>query len=93
MGATLIAANNWDRTKNELHLNQAAGLRQFIPDNIVTLAPGSLVDADQIKRLQSAGFDAVILGRPLVRPNAQDLVRQVRARELLRVPSASLGGF
>ena len=42
VGATVIAVNNWDRTKNELHLNQAAGLRKFIPDNIVTIATGAL---------------------------------------------------
>ncbi len=93
VGATVIAVNNWDRTKNELHLNQAAGLRKFIPDNIVTIATGSLVDAEQVKRLQSAGFDAVILGRSLVREDSRELVATLRARELLRVPAANLGGF
>ena len=92
-GPTVIAVNNWDRTKNELHLNQAAGLRKFIPDNIVTIATGSLVDAEQVKRLQSAGFDAVILGRSLVREDSRELVATLRARELLRVPAANLGGF
>lgn len=77
-GATVLFVNNRDRLTGELFPDQALGLRELIPPNIVTAACSGIDNIETARNLAVAGYDAVVLGQRIARPGARDFVASLR---------------
>ncbi|CAM9666966.1 unnamed protein product [Ascophyllum nodosum] len=93
-GAGVIMINNWDRITGKLYPKQALGLRNMIPDQILTIASGGISSMEQAAELSDEGYDAVVLGRSLVAgggrsPSGPELISGIVNR--VGVPRNMLG--
>lgn len=61
-GAEIIGINNRDLDTFTVNLNNALNLAPMIPDGILKIAESGLHTFDDIKRVEQAGFNAVLIG-------------------------------
>lgn len=61
-GAKIIGINNRDLNTFKVDLNNALNLVQHIPNGIIKVAESGLHNYDDIKKVEQAGFDAVLIG-------------------------------
>lgn len=76
--ATLLLVNNRDRVSGKLYPNQALGLRDLIPPNVVAAVCSGVSDFEAVRRYASAGYDAVVLGQRIASPTAREFVADLR---------------
>jgi indole-3-glycerol phosphate synthase len=65
-GARLIGVNQRDLMTFEVDHDRAARVAAAIPDGIVKVAESGIRDRDDAKRLDAAGYDAILVGETLV---------------------------
>jgi indole-3-glycerol phosphate synthase len=65
-GATLIGINNRDLTTFDARLEHTLELRQRIPDSCVVVSESGIHCRADVKRLESAGVDAILVGEYLM---------------------------
>jgi indole-3-glycerol phosphate synthase len=65
-GATLIGVNQRDLVTFEVDHDRAARMASAIPDGLVKVAESGIRDRDDAKRLDAAGYDAILVGEMLV---------------------------
>lgn len=80
-GATLIGINNRNLQTFEVDLNTTLRLKGFIPDDCVVVSESGIETREQVKRLEDAGVDAILVGETLVR--SDDPIS--KAKELLGI--------
>jgi indole-3-glycerol phosphate synthase len=66
-GASLIGVNQRDLTTFEVDRRRAADLGATMPPDVVSVAESGIRDADDVRRLADAGYQAVLVGETLVR--------------------------
>lgn len=66
-GATLIGVNNRDLRTFEVDLQHTIRLRREIPDECIVVGESGIRTADDVRRLDDAGVDAIIVGESLMR--------------------------
>ena len=67
MGAQLIGVNNRNLHTFTVDLAVSEWLAEKIPSEIVSVSESGIHDAEDIKRVRQAGFDAVLVGERLMR--------------------------
>jgi indole-3-glycerol phosphate synthase len=66
-GARLVGVNQRDLRTFEVDRDRACALAGRIPSGVLAVAESGIRDADDARRLASAGFDAILVGETLVR--------------------------
>jgi indole-3-glycerol phosphate synthase len=66
-GATIIGMNNRDLATLVVDPNRALRLRPRIPKGVVSVSESGVRTRDDVKRIEDAGFDAVLIGEALSR--------------------------
>jgi len=66
-GATLIGVNNRNLHTFEVDLEHTLNLRQEIPDTCVLVGESGIKSRTDVKRLEQAGVDAILVGESLMR--------------------------
>jgi len=66
VGADIIGINNRNLDTFEVDIKNSLDLVMSIPEGIVTVAESGISDLNIVRRLQQAGFDAVLIGEALV---------------------------
>jgi indole-3-glycerol phosphate synthase len=66
-GATLIGVNNRDLHTFKVDLEHTIRMREHIPDNCVLVGESGIKTADDVRRLESANVDAILVGESLMR--------------------------
>jgi len=65
-GATLIGVNQRDLVTFEVDHERAARMAAAIPDRMLKVAESGIRDRDDTKRIEAAGYDAILVGETLV---------------------------
>jgi indole-3-glycerol phosphate synthase len=65
-GARIIGVNNRDLRTFEVNLETSLRLRDRIPPGVLTVSESGIGTATDLKTLQKAGFDAVLIGERLI---------------------------
>lgn len=65
-GASIIGVNNRDLATLEVDPGRALRLRARIPVGVVSVAESGVASRDDVRRIEDAGFDAVLIGEALV---------------------------
>jgi indole-3-glycerol phosphate synthase len=76
-GATLIGVNQRDLVTVQVDGTRAERVAKVIPDSATRVAESGIENADDVRRLMDAGFDAVLVGEALV--TSTDIERAVMA--------------
>lgn len=66
-GARLVGVNQRDLQTFEVDHGRAADLAAVMPDDVVAVAESGIRDADDVRRLADAGYQAVLVGETLLR--------------------------
>jgi indole-3-glycerol phosphate synthase len=66
-GATLIGVNNRNLHTFEVDLEHTIGLRPRVPDECVLVAESGIKTRQDVRRLETAGVDAILVGESLMR--------------------------
>jgi indole-3-glycerol phosphate synthase len=66
-GATLLGVNQRDLVTFEVDSGRAARVAKTLPESVIRVAESGIRDAEDVRRLAGAGFDAVLVGEALVR--------------------------
>ncbi len=66
-GATLIGVNNRNLHTFEVDLEHAIHLRQRVPDECVLVGESGIKTREDVRRLEAAGVDAILVGESLMR--------------------------
>ncbi len=66
VGASLIGVNQRDLVSFEVDTDRAVRVAGSIPGEVVRVAESGIRDADDVRRLAEAGYDAVLVGETLV---------------------------
>ena len=66
-GASLIGVNNRDLRTFEVDLNHTIKLRKQIPDECILVGESGIRTRDDVRRLESVGVDAILVGESLMR--------------------------
>jgi indole-3-glycerol phosphate synthase len=82
-GTPLVGVNNRDLRTFAVDLEHVIRLRTQIPDNITLVAESGISHPDDVRRLEDAGIDAILVGESLMR---QGDVR-LAVEQLMRVHS------
>lgn len=77
LGARVIGINNRDLTTLEVDLRRGLELVSAVPDGVIKVAESGFRTPDELKELEAAGFDAVLMGEALMRSG--DIEAAVRA--------------
>jgi indole-3-glycerol phosphate synthase len=81
VGATLIGVNNRNLHTFEVDLNHAIRLRERIPDECVLVAESGIRTHEDVRRLEAAGVDAMLVGESLMRePDIGEAVNRLLGR-------------
>ncbi len=75
-GAKIIGINNRDLKTFHVDLETSLRLKKGMPEGIVTVSESGIRERDDLLRLQTAGFDAALIGTVLMR--AGDVGRRLR---------------
>ena len=65
-GASIVGVNNRDLRSLEVDPGRALRLRPRLPAGILSVAESGVRTRDDVRRIESAGFDAVLIGETLV---------------------------
>ena len=65
-GATLIGVNNRDLRTFEVDLEHTIRMREQIPDECVLVGESGIRNAQDVRRLEAAGVDAILVGEHLM---------------------------
>lgn len=65
-GASIIGVNNRDLSTLEVDPGRALSLRPRIPAGVVSVAESGVKNRDDVRRIEDAGFDAVLIGEAIV---------------------------
>jgi indole-3-glycerol phosphate synthase len=66
-GASIIGVNNRDLDTLLVDSGRALALRARIPDGVVSVAESGVKTCDDVRKVQDAGFNAVLIGEALAR--------------------------
>jgi indole-3-glycerol phosphate synthase len=66
IGATLIGVNQRDLVTFEVDTARAERVGRVLPEDVIRVAESGIRDGDDVRRLATAGFDAVLVGEALV---------------------------
>ena len=66
-GARVIGVNNRNLRDFTVDINNCTKLRKLVPDNIIFVAESGIKTRDDIKVLENAGVNAVLIGETLMR--------------------------
>jgi indole-3-glycerol phosphate synthase len=66
-GATLIGVNNRDLHTFKVDLEHTIRMRELVPDQCVLVGESGIKTPDDVRRLESAGVDAMLVGESLMR--------------------------
>jgi indole-3-glycerol phosphate synthase len=66
-GASLVGVNQRDLVTFEVDPHRASRVARMLPDRVTRVAESGIRDAEDVRRLAGAGFDAVLVGEALVR--------------------------
>jgi indole-3-glycerol phosphate synthase len=66
-GATLIGVNNRDLNTFQVDLEHTIRLRDRVPDQCVLVGESGIKTHDDVRRLEEAGVDAILVGESLMR--------------------------
>jgi len=66
-GATLIGINNRNLHTFEVDLEHTIRMRQRVPDECVLVAESGIKTREDVRRLEAAGVDAILVGESLMR--------------------------
>jgi indole-3-glycerol phosphate synthase len=66
IGATLIGVNQRDLFTFEVDTRRAERVGRILPEAVIRVAESGIRDGDDVRRLATAGFDAVLVGEALV---------------------------
>ncbi len=75
-GARLVGINNRDLTTFTVSLETTFSMLRDIPDDRTVVSESGIATRDDVKRLQQAGVDAILVGESLIRE--QDIGRKVK---------------
>jgi indole-3-glycerol phosphate synthase len=75
-GASIVGVNNRDLRTFEVSIGTSLELKALIPDEVVTVSESGIHTYEDMKQLEFAGFDAVLVGTSLMR--AQDIGEALR---------------
>jgi len=67
VGARIVGVNNRDLRNFEVRLETSLDLVEAIPEDCVAVSESGLATHDDLARLQSAGFDAFLIGEQLMK--------------------------
>ncbi len=84
-GTRLVGVNNRDLNTFAVELDHVIGMRPNVPDDVTLVAESGIFYHDDVKRLEEAGIDAILVGESLMR---QPDVR--KAVEMLMNPPSFL---
>jgi indole-3-glycerol phosphate synthase len=73
VGAELIGVNNRDLRDFSVDLQRTMHLRGAIPDGVVVVSESGIGSAEQLRELEPAGVDAVLVGESLMRAAEPEL--------------------
>jgi indole-3-glycerol phosphate synthase len=80
-GATLIGVNNRDLRTFEVDLNHTIRMREQIPDDCLLVGESGIFTHADVRRLEDAGVDALLVGESLMRQdNIETAVRSLLGR-------------
>lgn len=65
-GASIIGVNNRDLQTLRVDSGRAFRVRACIPSGVVSVAESGVKNRDDVRRIEDAGFDAVLIGEALV---------------------------
>lgn len=78
-GASIIGINNRDLSTFDVDIGNSLRLRDMIPDGVVCVSESGISTAQDVRRLDDAGFDAVLVGEAFMRSLDRDgLLRSMR---------------
>jgi indole-3-glycerol phosphate synthase len=66
-GATLIGINNRDLRTFKVDLDHTIRMRERVPDECVLVGESGIKTHDDVRRLEAAGVDAILVGESLMR--------------------------
>ena len=66
-GAKIVGINSRDLDTFQVDLSRTLALCSRLPDGIIKVAESGIGDADDIRRVRDAGFDAALCGEALMR--------------------------
>lgn len=66
-GAEIVGVNNRDLRTFEVRLETSLRLVEKIPDNVIKVTESGIHNADDVRKLSSAGFDAFLVGEHLMK--------------------------
>jgi indole-3-glycerol phosphate synthase len=66
-GATLIGINNRNLQTFEVHLEHTIRMRERVPDECVLVGESGIKTREDVRRLEAAGVDAMLVGESLTR--------------------------
>lgn len=77
--APIIGVNHRNLDTFELDLNISQKFRPQIPEHVIAVAESGIHHAEDARRMQALGFDAILVGEALVRAeNPAQLIREFR---------------
>ena len=77
--ARIIGVNNRNLKDFSVDTNNSRKLRNMIPDNVLFISESGVQNADDIKKLQEIGADAVLIGETLMRaPDKKAKLNELR---------------
>ena len=78
-GARIIGVNNRDLQTFEVDIENSIRLRELVPRDIIYVAESGIRTREDIRALQSAGIDAVLIGEAFMRSeNKKELLKGLR---------------
>ena len=66
-GAEIIGVNSRDLDTFDVSLDRAFEVKRHLPANVATVAESGIQTCDDVRRLEDAGFDAILVGETLLR--------------------------
>ena len=77
--ARIIGVNNRNLKDFSVDTNNSRKLRNMIPDNVLFISESGVQNADDIKKLQEIGANAVLIGETLMRaPDKKAKLNELR---------------
>jgi len=81
IGAEIIGINNRNLNTFDEDINVCLTLARDIPKDIISIAESAIKTPEDIKRINDAGFNAVLIGETLVRSdNPEATLRHLRLK-------------
>jgi len=75
-GADLIGVNNRDLAKLEVDLDTFESIAPAVPDDVTLVAESGIGSVDDVRRMRSAGADALLIGSAIMDGDVTDNVRR-----------------